>query len=128
MTAPERILGIVRTIEVRLLGRTRQKAPWSVNMQQELRCLPAHQHLHTAPPDLNHSPEPRGVNVAAIAALGEIPIFFAGCTFTDFGVKAGDSTFKDFLSLMKSVWNLQTHARGTHALNPFEAIDPKSWL
>jgi hypothetical protein len=45
-------------------------------------------------------PEPRGVKVAAIAALGEIPIFFAGCTFPDFGVNAGDSTFNDFLSLL----------------------------
>jgi len=63
-------------------------------------------------------PEPRGVNVAAAAAFGEMPIFLAcvtaGCAASVLGVKEGDSTLKDFF--------------GTPS--PFAGViaDEKSWL
>lgn len=47
-------------------------------------------------------PDPRGVNVGAAAALGEIPSF-AGCTGKDWGVNVGvnigESTLRLFLAL-----------------------------
>jgi len=50
-------------------------------------------------------PEPLGVNAAAAAALGDMPIFLvcttAGCAASVLGVNEGDSTLKDFFGL----WN-----------------------
>lgn len=43
-------------------------------------------------------PDPRGVNVAAAAALGEMPTL-TGTALPVFGVKEGDSTLRDFFEL-----------------------------
>jgi hypothetical protein len=55
-------------------------------------------------------PEPLGVNAAAAAALGDMPIFLActtaGCAASVLGVKEGDSTLKDFFGLWSGFQHL----------------------
>lgn len=62
-------------------------------------------------------PEPRGVNVAAAAAFGEMPIFLAcvtaGCAASVLGVKEGDSTLKDFFGLFEEFQHVQKKKRGS---------------
>lgn len=52
-------------------------------------------------------PEPRGVNAAAAAAFGDIPMFLgcviAGCAASVFGVKEGDSTLKDLVFVLREI-------------------------
>lgn len=47
-------------------------------------------------------PEPLGVNVAAAAAFGDMPMFFgcAGCAASVLGVKEGDSTLNDLVFVL----------------------------
>jgi hypothetical protein len=82
-------------------------------------------------------PEPLGVNVAAAAAFGDMPIFLAcataGCAASVLGVKEGDSTLKDFFGLCEKsqhVANGELGRRGTDMASPFAGViaDEKSWL
>jgi hypothetical protein len=84
-------------------------------------------------------PEPRGVNVAAAAAFGDMPIFLAcvaaGCAASVLGVKEGDSTLKDFFGLLEEFQHVArgrrgNGERGTDMASPFAGVmaDEKSWL
>lgn len=79
---------------------------WSGNSQQALQSLFRSEHdFRLLKLIANDLPEPRGVNAAAAAAFGEMPIF-AGWALAPFGVNAGvkegDSTLRDFFGLQHS--------------------------
>lgn len=67
------------------------------------------------------------MKAAAATAFGDMPTAFTGCALPDLGVKAGESTFKDFLDLIAiNILVGATIYRSTHMLRPSEPREAKS--
>lgn len=89
---------IAELADLSAMERIRQKAPSCGQKRLGLLCL-RFVNNDGRGTSTKHLPEPRGVNVAAAAAFGDMPRFLTGCTFPVLGVKEGESTVRDFFAL-----------------------------